>query len=763
MRTGSLLFLFGILLLCRLPVLPPVTLSIFLLLFILPAARYARLRRVLWLAAGFFWALFRAELMLSDNLTRNLEGVQLQVEGRVVSLPVNRGTVVRFDFKPDVMTDGRGNEVDNPGLIRLNWYRTYPEIIPGEKWRLFVKLKRPWGFKNPGGFDYEGFLFRENIGATGYVIGRLPANRLGPPDRLYIGRLRYQIRETLARILEDKPVNSLIIALVTGDRSAITPSQWEVLTKTGTSHLLAISGLHIGLVAGLVFLITRRLWPVLGVMSYRYAGPRVAAVCAVSVAVFYSALAGFSVPTQRAMMMLGCVMLLLCMNKATRPSSIIALVLLLVLIIDPFSVMSAGFWLSFCAIIIILFGMTCRKGVNTLWWRWARVQYIIAAGLTPVLVLWFQQVPLLSVPANLIAVPWVSMLTVPFVISGTLCWYFSGALGLFLLRIGVCSLELLWQLLEFAGRLEFTILHTALPSIPVMLASLIGVVLLISPRGLPGRWLGIIWLLPLCVKSPGHPVHGDIHATLLDVGQGLAMVIRTENHTLLYDSGPRYSDRFDAGSDIILPNLKFQGVKRLDMLIASHGDSDHIGGLPAVLDNIYVQRIITSVPEKINHTGATFCRTGDNWQWDGVTFTVLHPDSKEVLSGNNLSCVIKISTGSHSMLLTGDIEKHAEHILVLQYGEKLRSDILIAPHHGSGTSSTIDFIQAVQPVYVLFPAGYRNRFNFPKRDIIDRYLSRGVISLNTAVSGAVEIYIDKNGINIVEIRKRSRRFWNTEY
>ncbi|MBF8270105.1 MAG: hypothetical protein HW386_1814 [Gammaproteobacteria bacterium] len=762
MRTGSSLFLLGILLLIQLPYLPPLALVALLPLAVILLFKRSYWRWPAWFLCGFLWTLLRADCMLSDRLDKQIEGQILLVEGKVVSLPEKFTTVMRFDLQVDRLADPGGKDYQHPDTIRLNWYRPYPELQPGEHWRLQVKLKRPYGFMNPGGFDYEGYLFQAGLGATGYIVNREDNVRLAGASNFYIHQIRFRIRSMLERLLGDDPMLSLVAGLAIGDRSGITPQQWRILTNTGINHLLAISGFHIGMVAAFGFFITRWLWPLCVGMSRTLAGPRVATVVAAVSALLYSALAGFSIPTQRTVIMLGVVLLLTGLNRMTRSTNILALSLIVILIVDPFAAMSVSFWLSFLAIAVILYSMSSRVGVTGFWWRWGHVQWVVAVGLTPVLILWFQQVSLVGIVANLIAVPWVSLLTVPLVLAGiaTVCVH-AGA-GAFLLHLSASSLKLLWVFLELISQPEASVLQTAAPTVPALIAAVIGAILLLMPTGLPGRWLGLIWLIPLFMPPQPDLASGQFRFILLDVGQGLAAAVHTRHHTLLFDTGPRFSDRFDAGEAVVLPYLQYQGIRQIDRLIASHGDSDHIGGLPQVLAGVAVSDVSTSAPEKISYFPVTACRAGDNWVWDGVSFSMLYPQPSESLRGNNLSCVLRISAGGHSLLLTGDIQRPAEQRLVARYGGQLQTDVLVAPHHGSNTSSSPAFVRAVAPTYVLFPAGYRNRFGFPKQDIISRYETNGAIPLATAVSGAIEMTFLEHGIQVTQYRQRLRRFWHTE-
>jgi competence protein ComEC len=442
------------------------------------------------------------------------------------------------------------------------------------------------------------------------------------------------------------------------------------------------------------------------------------------------------------------------------PSRIISLALLLVLVIDPFTLLSAAFWLSFSAILIITYGMTARVNSRGLWWRWGRVQYLVAVGLTPLLTFWFHQVPLSSICANLIVVPWVSFITVPLVLLGSLMLWLNIQFGSWLLDLAMKSIDLFWPLLEILSQFEFSVFYLAEPGPAALIAAVIGVLLILMPTGLPGRWIGLVWLLPLLLPVADKAETGEARLSLLDVGQGLAAVVETRNHLLLFDTGPRYSDNFDAGSAVIKPFLQRKNIRHVDMLVQSHGDNDHIGGLANILATVSVERILSSVPEQIEHSKVNDCRNGQVWEWDGVSFEILHPAGNTDLSGNNRSCVLKVSAGESAILLTGDIEAKAEYRILARDREKLAATILVAPHHGSLSSSTEKFIAAVQPEFVLFPVGYRNRFGFPKQDIIRRYQERGIVSMDSARDGAIEMRIGTGDFTIRRYRQNARRFWH---
>ncbi len=763
MRTGSILFLCGIVLLLHSPALPP-----FYLVYLLPLCLYLgfRVPVLLWpmyFVCGLLWALLRADIILQNNLSPVLEGRHLTIEGRIASLPTDLQDGRRFVFKVDKLVDEQGQEHAHPGTVRLSWYAADVPLIPGEYWRLRVKLKQPHGFMNPGGFDYEAWLFQQGIRATGYVNNKTGNVRLQRGDAYNLNRIRYIMREKLGRVLNFHSSASLIPALVLGERSTIRSEQWQILTATGTNHLLAISGLHIGLVAGFIYFLTRWLWPLAGVTALLIPSPKVAALAAMFAALCYAAMAGFSVPTQRALIMLTVLLATTLMSRKVAASSIISLALLLVLIIDPFAPLSAGFWLSFSAVIVITFGMSARIDTGGFWWRWGRVQYLVALGLLPLLVLWFQKIPLLSIAANLLVVPWVSFITVPLVLLGSTALWINNDIAVYLLQMATKSIDLFWPLLEWLADLDFSVLVLGRPSLLALIAAIIGVTLLLMPRGIPGRWLGLIWLLPLFFPLQDRVEPGEARLTLLDVGQGLAAVLETRHHVLLYDTGPRYSRRFDAGSAVIIPFLRHRNINHIDLLVQSHGDNDHIGGLPAILKALPVARILSSVSDQIEHDRVRDCRRGQAWSWDGLRFEVLYPDSNSQLSGNDRSCILKVSNGDRAVLFTGDIEARAEQLILQRDEDKLASTILLAPHHGSLSSSTPEFISAVNPEYVLFPVGYRNRFGFPKKDIIRRYQERDISRLDTARHGAIEIRIGPDSLIIRRHRQYAQRFWHVTH
>ena len=393
------------------------------------------------------------------------------------------------------------------------------------------------------------------------------------------------------------------------------------------------------------------------------------------------------------------------------------------------------------------------------------MQYLVAVGLFPLLVLWFQQYPLVGIFANIVAVPYISLIVVPLVLLGVVLLCFVFPLGEFVLQLAGQVLSIFWPFLDNLSRLEFNLWQSASPSPLAFAAGVLGVLIILLPKGFPARWIGVFCLFPLLFPQSEKPEFGDFWLTQLDVGQGLASVIQTQNYSLIYDTGDRYSERFNAGKAVIIPFLKHQHIQYPELLIVSHGDRDHIGGAKDILERYPEIHVLTSVKEKIKHPFVDNCYAGQRWRWDGVNFEILNPASAKDYHDNNGSCVLKVSTVRHSVLLTGDIERTVESRLrrAHQMQGKLSATVLIAPHHGSKTSSSASFIDAVSPEYVVFPAGYRNRFGFPKQDIISRYESRQVKILNTSRDGALLFRFEAADMTITRHRQQSWRFWTSDY
>ncbi len=783
MRFGTLAFLAGILVLQQLDELPDQRWCLLLMPLLLVVVFGKWLRYPALLACGLLWALFSVAGSLFMGIAPGVEGEDVIVEGVVASIPSRLAGSVMWrpkDAQKRIATDGddsRGlrfefdvislhqgaTQYSTPGRILLSWQEAPADLRVGDTWRLQVRLKRARGLMNPGGFDYEGWLFRHQLRATGYVRPSGPRQRIASNASGYtIDRLRQRIATGIAAALPASPYAGIITALTIGEQRAISSTQWEVFSRTGTTHLVAISGSHITLVAGLLFFVARWGWSRLGSLALRWPAPKAAAVIALLGAVYYAALAGFSIPVQRALIMVLVVMMGILLQRNRALSHTLAVALLLVLLYDPLAVMEAGFWLSFGTVALILFAMGNRMVPEGMWWTWGRLHWLITIGLAPVMLILFQRVSLISPVANFIAVPWVNVLVVPPALVGALLTLMSPLLGGWVLALVEFAVAGLWPILKWLSDLDVAQWTQHAPPWWALLPGLVGVALLLAPKGLPGRWLGVVWLLPMFFLPIPKPAAGEVWFTLLDVGQGLAAVVRTRDHALVFDTGPRVSQNFDTGEAVVTPFLRAVGVMQLDMLIVSHGDNDHMGGAQSIIKEMTVKRVLTSVPHQMQWARAQQCSSGQTWRWDGVEFQILNPPADMVSDDNDGSCVLRITNAAGSVLIPADIEKGAERRLLDIVPDALRARILVAPHHGSKTSSTQDFLDAVHPDYVLFPAGYRNRYGHPKPEVVARYRAMNVHMYDSAQHGAITFKLDAQGKIAPPdtYRQSGRRYWH---
>ena len=722
-----------------------------------------RLRILATFCFGLAWSLIHAHFLLPEPLPKELEGKDVEVVGVVDSLPVVDGSRLRFELRLEEAYR-LGEPVRIDGRLRLSWYQKEKdtEMRPGQRWRLQVRLKRAHGMANPGGFDYERWLYKRDIRATGYVRSGVVNQLLNESAGLPLQRLRHDLRQHLRQVLEERPQAALLIALAMGDRADITPEQWRVFTASGTNHLMAISGLHIGLVAGMAYLLFTTIWR-WSRAGERIAAPKVGVVVALLAAAMYAALAGFAVPTQRALTMLIVGLGAMGLQRHVAWGRVLALAMIAVLLLDPFAMLEVGFWLSFAVVAAFLLFMGGTGSKDTLWLRWGRASWVAFIALLPLLALFFGQLPLISLVANVVAVPWTSLIVVPLTLLGTGLLNIAEPIAVIFLFMADQALSWQWYLLE--KLVQWVPAHSVTAPPPLLIGlALIGVIWLLAPVGWPHRWLGLLPLFALLFHQPQRPAEGDFRFTLLDVGQGLAAVVETHNHVMVFDTGPRFSDRFDTGDAVVAPYLRSAGWHQIDTLVVSHGHNDHIGGVWSLLEALPAGRILTSVVHKLDRAAVAPepCRAGQSWQWDGVKFTVLHPDDPEGIHmhGNNDSCVVRITGEGGTLLLTGDIEAYAENVLLETYSDDLRSDVLVVPHHGSNTSSGPSFVAAVRPRMALFASGYRNRHRFPHPKVEQRYAGIGAAMLNTGYLGAITLdFRAMEGTTLRCERVARRRYW----
>lgn len=758
-------FLAGILVVQQLSALPSLAWTL-LAVPLLLAYRWPRLLAFgLAALAGAMWVTLRADAVLADRLDPALEGADLLVEGIVADIPKPADFGLRFPF--DVRRAFQdGVAVQAPQRVLLNLYQRDYAPKAGEMWRLSVRLKRPHGFQNPGGYDYEARLFHERVRATGYVrMDEDPVLIDATPAWYGLQRFRGRLSGAIRSAIASSPVRGMIVAFANGDETGIADAQWDVLARTGTTHLVAISGMNIGLVAGIAFFLARFLWALPGVTVLWLPAQHAGAVAALCAGTGYAALAGFAIPTQRALVMLAVALLGILMRRPLAVSRILACALFAVLVYDPLAVMDAGFWLSFLAVaVLIMAGRDMPRAAR--WreraWQFGRLQWAVTIGLFPVLLAMQQQANVIAPVANLAAVPVIEIAVIPLTLAGVVA---IGAgldwIAHVMLSAAVVVLEFLWHLLEMLAGFSWSLVYLPSPPVWAYACALVGILLLLAPRGFPARYVGIVWMLPLLLPPRPSPDTSAWDFAVLDVGQGLATIVRTANHTLVYDAGPRANARFDSGRTVVAPYLRAKGIGRIDRLVVSHGDNDHAGGVAHLRSAFPVGAVQTSDPGAV--PGAEICHAGMHWEWDGVVFEMLFPDDAAPgeVSDNNRSCVLRVSGPGGSVLLPGDIEAEAEALLV-ESGVPLATDILVAPHHGSKTSSTDEFVAAVHPAAVVFATGYRNRFRHPHRDVVARYRDAGVQRFDSPRDGAVEFHFTAAGWTVSRYRHDRRRYWWSE-
>jgi competence protein ComEC len=768
MRAGMLAFCCGVIVAGRVPHLPATSLIVLLALLAALLLWYRRGRLAGAALAGVCYLLCWGAVALDAQFPPTRTVADVLVQGTIASVPTRTERGWRVLLLIDAWCDSGSPEsctapVWSPQpLVQVSLYEDIA-LAPGQRWQWLLRLRRPHGFVNPGGFDYEAWLLQQGISATGYVRAaagnRLLADSAGRP-------WFHRVRHTLAQDLEQRAGPALlhaglIKALALGLHQDISDAQWRQFTQLGLNHLVVISGLHIALVAGVLhrlgFWLARCFPPLLLTMT----APRFAALWALAGAWFYAGLAGFTLPVLRSLVMAAVFFSGTLLQRQTSSMASLLLALLLVLLVDPLAPQSPGFWLSFVAVAILLRhdDTVPASRWHQLWFS-VRLQFLLCFGLLPIMLVFFQQSSVLAPLVNLPAIPWVGLLVVPLCLLGLLLQPLWPAAGGLLLRLADFLLDVFMR----AVRGTLALWPDSLVTLPPLSLSLLlgflalALCLLFGPTR---RWrLAALVLLPLLLLWPSRQLQpGELELTVLDVGQGLAVLVSTRHQQLLYDSGPRYSARFDAGEDVLLPALRRLGVRHLDKVIISHSDLDHAGGLDAImLEFPHAEYLGSDLAVFDAAVRATACRPR-SWDSDGFTFRLLHPDDR-AYNDNDSSCVLHISGPGGSILLPGDIGRRIERQLLATYPD-LHADILVAPHHGSKTSSSTEFIRALQPEVVVYSTGYLNRFGHPAEEVRERYVRAGVPAFNTAESGAVlaQLGTQPEQRRVVGFRSLQRRFW----
>jgi len=791
----------------------------------------------LGLIIGISWVFWQTFFM--PSLPERVLNQPVWISGTIIELPnqsLSANQVkIKYQIKVDEITPDVSNVLSSPvsyafrpkPIVTLNWYirgdeRSNALAMPklGEQWRFRVKLKANHFTMNPSGFDYEAWLLQQGIAATGYVKGftrkekrlqRAPVlvmEKIAEAPFLSLFTWRSWLANRLNQVFEQSAFSSFYKALTFGDKSEIASEDWVLLQNTGTIHLMVISGLHMGIIAFLGFWLFKRVWRWGGYRQARINLPEFAALGGLLFATLYLMVSGFSIPTQRAWLMVVAVLAFVLVRRKFQPWSALALAALVIVLLDSTAVLSFGFWLSFLAVALIfvaLQGILLKKpdnpvlmdgttaqptryrrwlhGIKTLLW----LQFILTLGLAPFLIWAFHSLPIYSFIANLIAVPFISFLGLPWLFLSAVVGMFSVEVGQWM--IGVLDLfwSPFWQFLQWVNQLPFHKMVFAERSIIWLLAIyallFFGLRLKKTEQQLGVFILVFIWIMSLTLEPFNgiqRPESNTAKVTVLDVGQAQAVVIETQNHLILYDLGGKWGDKMDGTKLAIQPYLTAQGWSNVDLLIVSHSDMDHAGGLMRLLNGFPVTDAVSGQPTVLNQRieqtlkregGFSLCEAGRTWTFDGVVFEILSPKpdwiGSALTSDNDLSCVLQVRIGGEKILITGDLSEKGEALLLNRYEEdKLQSDTLIAGHHGSQSSSSNAFLQVVSPVHMVFSAGYLNRFNFPNKTVIQRIEQSNKLSetpfihwWNTACSGALTFEISLEGINAPLESRKMRRKW----
>ncbi len=695
-----------------------------------------------------------------------LAPVNMSLMATVIGLPQAKAHATLFDVVvpiqqiqtatpriPQATTMSSSSKQDDVHL-RLQWYQPRFALIPGQHLRLQLRLRPLHGFQNPGSFAYVAWLQQQDIQAVGTVLSatwyRAPFWHL--PWLIRIDMWRAHMRQMMLNTLPASPLVGVLIALCLGDKSLVSPQIQHIFIHTGTAHLLAISGLHIGLVAGLMCLLGKylwRLWPRLCLwIPARIAGLWLGVLAAWG----YALLAGLAVSTQRAALMVSMAAWALGCRRRLAWPWIWALTLALILFISPLSVTSSGLWLSFIAVMALSYLGLHPDHHRYRWCAWLWLQACVTFLLAPLMLALFQQVSLVAMPANLLAIPWIGTIIVPIALVGCLlqvCWFWVGH---HLLLLALKLLTGFWPALTGLANVPYVTWMGGVGTLTALCLALWATAWLLAPAAVPWRQLGFGLLLPACLNPPVTPDEGGVELTVLDVGQGLAAVIRTQGHTLIYDTGPGDPSGFNAGAAVIVPYLRASGIRTVNQVLLSHYDNDHIAGYPALSQAFGFIPILTSAPVQIRHllkldarTKVSQCLAGMHWRWEGVDFQVQYPDKAHLGLDNNSSCVLQVSASGKRLLLTGDIEAPAEQWLLKQAGSALASTVIVVPHHGSAGAALPQFIMTIGPKYAIFAAGYMNRFHFPRSRVIESYQAIHSQIGNTASDGAVRVSISPQG------------------
>ncbi|GAB2513891.1 DNA internalization-related competence protein ComEC/Rec2 [Pseudoxanthomonas sangjuensis] len=760
-KASAVALLAGACLCLWLPTLPPWPLLLAALLAgIWGLSRHDWRRPLGALLLGIGWAGLHATHGLSAQLPPKWERREVEVSGRVIELPQVETRRTRFLLHID------GDEAQpaplRGKLLQLSWYDDFDATEPGprtrlhagERWRFVLRVRAPRGLRNPGGFDSERHALERRVAASGYVRDPERAAPLAPARGIDAWRERMS-----ARIAKRTPpdASSFVRALALGDTGGLDDRDWETLRATGLTHLVAISGFHVGLVSGFFALLAALLWRAAPALARRVPRPQAAAVSALLGALGYAAVAGFALPTVRTLLMIAIVALAWLLRRGLRAGDALALAAIAVLLFDPLSPLAAGFWLSFAGVAWLLWCLP-HEGRRPLLKEFLSAQGVATVGLLPLTVVLFGQASLVGPLANLVAIPWWSLVVVPLALLGTALEAAHAGFGEWAWHAAAGCFDASWRLFSALAQSRFALWWLPEARGFALPLALFGAFWLLLPRGVPGKPLALLLWLPLLWPDRELPRPGEAQLVVIDVGQGLSVLVRTHSHALLYDAGPAVRDGFDAGERAVVPTLRALGVARLDRAVISHGDNDHAGGFDAVKRVVPVGA--TFAPAGSPTPAESGCVAGRGWEWDGVKFRFLHPTAGFPYLANESSCVLRIETVHGAALLTGDIGEVVERMLLRRAAADLRADVVLAAHHGSKGSSDPAFVAATGARLALVSAGHGNRFGHPAPGVVARWRHAGAELLDTADSGALGVWLSADGLAVRERRVAFPRLWD---
>lgn len=748
-------------------------------LALLAAAGWWRLRRARALAAfafGFALASLHGAHALALQLPPDWEKREVALRGRIVDLPVHETRRSQFRFRVD---DDAAQPAPLRGrLLRLAWYDddAQPRAVlkAGQRWQLQARVRAPRGLRNPGGPDAEKYALAQRLSGNGYLRDPLlNARLLAPPAGL--DAWREAMCDRIAAAVTT-PGSRFVRALALGDTRGLDDADWEVLRANGLTHLIAISGFHVGLVAGFFALFARGAWWLLPGLGRRVPAVAAAALAAMAGGLLYAAAAGFALPTVRTWLMIAVIAALRLLRRPGHGADALALAAIAVLLIDPLALLGAGFWLSFLGVAWLLW---CLPAAGEGGWRerlggFVSAQGVASLGLLPLCVVLFGQASLAGPLANLVAVPWWSLIVVPLALTGTGLDSIHAGAGEFAWRWAAACFEPGWPALQTLAGSGLALWWLPEPRWFALPLALLGAFWLLLPRGTPGKALALLLWLPLLWPDRRLPAPGEAELVVIDVGQGLSVLVRTAHHSLLFDAGPAVRDGFDAGERAVVPALRALGVRRLDAAVVSHGDQDHAGGLAAVLRAFPAPRRWAPPGiegDAVRGLRLQACEAGREWRWDGVRLRFLHPPAHFPYLRNESSCVLRIDGAHASALLTGDIGEVVERDLVRRAAqapaETLRADVVLVAHHGSGESSDPAFVRATGARYALVSSGHGNRFGHPRPQVSQRWRRAGARVADTGADGALRIALRApdgagggTGLRLESRRQTHPRLWD---